>query len=801
MFNGATSANPDTTNWDTSKVTTMYAMFLGASSANPNTTNWDTSQVTNMGHMFRGATSANPDTTNWDTSKVTTMQQMFQGATSANPDTTNWDTSKVTTMQYMFSGATSANPDTSNWDTSQVTNMRYMFYGATSANPDTTNWDTHNVTDMSYMFDGATSFNQDISSWNTSSVTTMKEMFDGATSFNQDIGDWDVHNVTDMTLMFDGVTLSTTNYDNILIGWAGQSPNLKDNVLFSGGNSKYCLGTSARNDTLIGTHSWTITDGGVSENCDLEDPYFTTIPANATLELNVTGLGVDFEADDAIGFDSYSVNDTTNFEINSSGYLQNITTLTLGTYLLNITINDSSNNLNSTLYSVFVNDTLAPYFIDLTNVSILNNETLGIDLNATDLGLGIADWSINWTTNFTINNSGYLENSSVLIVGDYYINVSVNDSLGNTNSTIIYIQVNNSDIIPPQVTISSPTATTYASPSVSVDIRLNEEGYCEYSLNSGTSNTSLTAETGNLRFISTLTGLANGNYVLWAYCNDTAGNRNDTQNVSFTVNVATPVIETPSGGGGGGAGVVQNIEDLVVLPNSIEANVLKNVEETRTFKITNKGDKAATLSFSVSGGDLNNVLSVISEPVVLDAGETKDIAVKINAVEKGLLTGKIVVKSGTSIYEIPVVINVRTDNFLFDVCISVFDEFKKLSNPKILRTQVDLLEVGVEDEKVDVTAEYVIKDFEGHIYLQESETFFVLGDKSYTKEFDISKLESGRYLVGLEIVYPGAFATSSAQFEVTASSTDKLEFVSGIIGILIVFALIGFSAFKFVKRK
>jgi len=140
-----------------------------------------------------------------------------------------------------------------------------MFNYATSFNQNISNWNTSNVTRMVSMFNHATSFNQDIGNWNVSSVTDMRYMFYYATSFNQDIGNWNVSSVTDMEFMFDGVTLSVENYDSILNGWASLSPNLKNSVSFSGGNSKYCNSETARNTTLIGTHNWTITDGG--EGC------------------------------------------------------------------------------------------------------------------------------------------------------------------------------------------------------------------------------------------------------------------------------------------------------------------------------------------------------------------------------------------------------------------------------------------------------------------------------------------------------------------------------------------------------
>ena len=90
----------------------------------------DLSSVTNMNIMFSSATSANPDTSNWNVSSVTNMAYMFRDATSANPETSNWDVSSVTDMGRMFRGATSANPDTSNWDVSSVTNMNLMFESA-----------------------------------------------------------------------------------------------------------------------------------------------------------------------------------------------------------------------------------------------------------------------------------------------------------------------------------------------------------------------------------------------------------------------------------------------------------------------------------------------------------------------------------------------------------------------------------------------------------------------------------------------------------------------------------------------
>src|SRR5699024_9202923 len=123
-------------------------------------------------------------------------------------------------------------------DLSQVTDMFSMFSGASSFNQDIGDWNVANVTDMSSMFSGASSFNQDIGDWNVANVTDMSFMFEGAPSFDQDLGDWNVAGVTDMTGMFDNASLSTDNYDALLIGWNNE--NLQSGVSFSGGNSQYC---------------------------------------------------------------------------------------------------------------------------------------------------------------------------------------------------------------------------------------------------------------------------------------------------------------------------------------------------------------------------------------------------------------------------------------------------------------------------------------------------------------------------------------------------------------------------------
>jgi len=64
-----------------------------------------------------------------------------------------------------------------------------------------------------------------------------------------------------MSSMFEGVTLSPSNYDALLIGWAAGSDS--EGVVFHGGNSRYTAAAAAARNTLITARGWTITDGGL----------------------------------------------------------------------------------------------------------------------------------------------------------------------------------------------------------------------------------------------------------------------------------------------------------------------------------------------------------------------------------------------------------------------------------------------------------------------------------------------------------------------------------------------------------
>ena len=221
-----------------------------------------TSSVTDMSSMFNSATSANPDVSNWNVSAVTSMLGMFLSAIIADPDVSDWDVSKVTDMSGMFINANSADPDVSSWDVSSVTNMSSMFASANSADPDVSDWDVSSVTNMTAMFSGAIIADPDVSSWVVSSVTNMGSMFFFANSADPDMSSWNVSSVTNMNGMLSGSGLSTANYDAFLINLADNNASVSDVKLVALGIEYSSNDAKMAKDTLESDRGWTITDGG-----------------------------------------------------------------------------------------------------------------------------------------------------------------------------------------------------------------------------------------------------------------------------------------------------------------------------------------------------------------------------------------------------------------------------------------------------------------------------------------------------------------------------------------------------------
>jgi len=398
------------------------------------TDNPDLSGVTNMRLMFYEASSFNGNIGSWDVSSVTNMYSTFAFASSFNQDLGSWDVSSVTDMALMFRGANSFNQDLSGWDVSNVAQMRAMFYEASSFNQDLGNWDVSSVINMDAMFAYASSFNQDLGNWDVSSVTNMRSMFAYASSFNQDLSGWDVSGVTDMLDMLGFCGMNISNYDNTLIGWAGQM--VQPNVALGADGLIYCNGQSAR-ASLIADHSWNIT-GDMLENI----PPVINCPANTTVAANASCLGT-------VGSHapvSVSDNCVANPTVTQSPAPGTVLSGHNDVETVTLTANDGHGNTANCSFTVTLKDVTKPVISCPANTTVNANASC----QGTVGSYAAITLSDNCTPSPTVTQSPA---SSTLLTGHnttQTVTLTANDGNGNTGTCTLTVTLK--DVTPPSIT-------------------------------------------------------------------------------------------------------------------------------------------------------------------------------------------------------------------------------------------------------------------------------------------------------------------------------------------------------------
>jgi parallel beta-helix repeat protein len=288
------------------------------------------------------------------------------------------------------------------------------------------------------------------------------------------------------------------------------------------------------------------------DGLDLTSPTFTSIPVNSSLFYRNESLLVIFVATDETGFGYYSVNDT-RFSINQSGFLSNATILGVGNYELNVTINDTSGNINWTRYTVQVNKSQE-------NCRVLFNATSPLTYPKTFLA-----WA-NCTSNFTLYRNGTtISNNSEqsLASGAYnfsFLRTDTANYTNNYNETQFRIIV---DTVSPTYTSVSHSSTlvdqtSKFSVNITDETDLHPNGRYIFStnntgnwMNDSAINFTATPSWANLtKTLNSTVGTIVG--YMW-YFNDTNGNANSTRIYTLITTEESPE-EDDKGGGSGGSG-------------------------------------------------------------------------------------------------------------------------------------------------------------------------------------------------------------------------------------------------------
>jgi len=237
----------------------------------------------------------------------------------------------------------------------------------------------------------------------------------------------------------------------------------------------------------------------------------------------------------------------------------------------------------------------------------------------------------------------------------------------------------------------------------------------------------------------------------------------------YTIAGIPPVVIIPAAGGGEGGGVkalTKRSSFSLSSPGRAELRQFTiQMKRGATFfeklKILNTGDLLLIVSLSHNMGDY---LSLSENQVRVGVGEEKVVNIKFSALDPGIHVGSIIISAGDIQKIVPVTLEVSSERVLVDAKMEVLPEYTELKSGDSLKAQVTLFNTA--NKQVPVVVTYIIKDLEGNIVWEESETFDMLDKKSFVKTFDTSNLKAGQYVTGMNVRYLDSFATSSARFEI-----------------------------------
>ena len=309
--------------------------------------------------------------------------------------------------------------------------------------------------------------------------------------------------------------------------------NLSDGSVLEYSASSYAINLSYGGGISLGSYADTV------------DPFWLQTPINISWD-NATSLSIQYNASDDVLVDKYFMNESTYFSLTDTGLFTNNSGVSEGNYSINISVNDTSGNSISEVFTIEVlyTDVSLPIWLQTpTNFSSSNESAILVDYNASD-DVAIDEYWVD-NANFSINSSGYFQNATILSLGNYSVNISVNDSANNVLSEVIVVTIYHDDVTVPIWTVEPVDINVYSDELVGEQYSASDN----VAIDSYYLNDSTNFVINSSGYFKNSSSLVVGTYNVLISVNDTD---NNTISKAITITITTRPTSAPVGGGGGG---------------------------------------------------------------------------------------------------------------------------------------------------------------------------------------------------------------------------------------------------------
>ncbi len=205
---------------------------------------------------------------------------------------------------------------------------------------------------------------------------------------------------------------------------------------------------------------------------DLVSPIWSESAMDQSIECGES-LHYDLNATDNVGLSTWWLNYTTHFAISNEGIVGTRGIVPVGVYGLRVWVNDTSNNVIDTTFTVTVIDTKPPLWVETPqNQTVVSGISFVCDFDATDPS-GIAEWWVDDSVHFTIDWTGRLRTIGILQPGAYGLRVYVSDIHGHTLWTAILVEVTPATTTTTTTTETTTTTTTTSQTTTDTQIGID----------------------------------------------------------------------------------------------------------------------------------------------------------------------------------------------------------------------------------------------------------------------------------------------------------------------------------------
>ncbi|MBD3408463.1 MAG: hypothetical protein GF411_20235 [Candidatus Lokiarchaeota archaeon] len=190
---------------------------------------------------------------------------------------------------------------------------------------------------------------------------------------------------------------------------------------------------NTQNDIITATFSVTIQDTIA--------PTWLVDPEDQNID-SLQGIEYQLYAFDRSGIDSWWVNDTSFFIVNASGIVKNCTFVETGSYGIMIYVNDTIGHVSTASIRIDVYDDTLPSWAEIPQDEYIE---YGISVHyilSVDAPVGVSTYWVDDNEHFAVDSYGVIKSNYVLSVGNYPLQIWVNDTWGRTITAeiVVYIE-------------------------------------------------------------------------------------------------------------------------------------------------------------------------------------------------------------------------------------------------------------------------------------------------------------------------------------------------------------------------